>query len=247
MVRIDLNADLGEQPDSILDEQLMPFISSCNIASGGHVGNEETIIRTLTLACKHNVAIGVHPSFPDRKHFGRRQMNLSDEALETSLSEQITWVKALAGQVGASVRHVKPHGALYNISATNEKYARIIAHTVSKLDQKLLLYGMAHSRSEELAKTFDVPFVGEAFADRLYVGANELMNRNIKGAVLSEQDDVLDQVNDIVFFRRVKTEKGVVPVNAQTICLHSDTKGAVLLAKSIHQFIVSKGGQIVSF
>ncbi len=246
MVKIDLNADLGEQIHSDLDEAIMPFISSCNIASGGHAGNEETILRTIQLANEHGVSIGIHPSFPDKENFGRALVNISDQALTETLTEQIHLVKNVAEQKGATVTHVKPHGALYNLSARDERCASILAETIWKMAPNLRLFGLAHSISELKAKEFGLQFIGEAFADRRYKNRQALMSRKVEGAVLSNVEDVLTQVEDLVFNEQIKTAEGTYPLQADTICLHSDTEGAVFLAKSIHQFIVSKGGHISS-
>lgn len=244
---IDLNSDLGEQADSSLDREIMPYISSCNIACGSHAGNRDSILRTIELALNHNIIIGGHPSFPDRENFGREIIKISDRELADSLGEQIALIRTLAGQSGAEVTHIKPHGALYNLAAAEKKYARIVADVIQEIDPNLKLFGLAHSVSEEVAKSQGLKFIGEAFADRRYVGKNLLMSRKIAGAVLDDEREVLAQVENLVFKKKVEAMGGSIEIDAKTICLHSDTKGSVLLAKSIHTFIVDKGAQITSF
>ena len=123
MQTIDLNADLGEHPSSEIDEEIMPYISSCNIACGGHIGDEESVRRTITLARKFNVSIGAHPSYPDKENFGRKVMLISPEDLKQEIFKQIELVSRICKEENVALHHIKPHGALYNQAAKNEKIA----------------------------------------------------------------------------------------------------------------------------
>lgn len=245
-VSIDLNADLGEHPDIELDAQIMPFLSSCNIACGGHAGDSHSVKGTIQLATQHQVAIGAHPAFPDRENFGRQKMDISPEDLLATLTDQILLVKELAEAVGQKLHHIKPHGALYNLAAVNRETASLIAELVLSIDPQIKLYGLSHSLSEKVALEKGVHFVGEAFADRRYEKDGTLRNRKWEDAVIYQNEEVLDQVEDIVCNGRVCAQDVWLPIAAQTICLHGDTKGAVNLAKSIHEHLVTKGVTITS-
>ncbi|MEQ9402178.1 MAG: 5-oxoprolinase subunit PxpA [Cyclobacteriaceae bacterium] len=246
MITIDLNSDLGEQEDASLDERIMPFISSCNIACGGHAGDEASVKRTIDLAIKNNVAIGAHPGFPDRENFGREVMKIAPEKLIKSLKEQILLVKSMAEKAGKKLHHVKPHGALYNLAATDRATSALIGQVLLSINPVPKWYGLSHSVTEEVALELNIPFVGEGFADRRYEENRTLRSRKFEDAVLHEEQEVLDQVEKLAIEKKVNTVSEPQVIIAQTICLHSDTKGAVNLAKSIHDHLVNKGVSICS-
>lgn len=243
---IDLNSDLGEQLDAVLDEGIMPYISSCNIACGGHAGNEDSVRRTIKLAIKNDVAIGAHPGYPDRENFGRKIIEMDKADLEKTLRDQILLAKRLTEDAGKKLHHVKPHGALYNFAATDRDTSSLICELLLEIDPNIKLYGLAHSMSEEVAKEKNMNFVGEAFADRRYEPDKTLRNRKFGDAVLHEEKEVLEQVENITIDRYVLSSGKRLNVDAATICLHSDTKGSVNLAKSIHDYLVNKGVTITS-
>lgn len=243
---IDLNSDLGEQLDSVLDEGIMPYISSCNIACGGHAGSEGSVRRTIKLAIENEVAIGAHPGYPDPENFGREVMEIESGLLKESLRNQILLVKRLTEGEGKKLHHVKPHGALYNFSAMDKKTSSLICDLLKEIDPKIKLFGLAHSISEKVALEKGLTFVGEAFADRRYEKDRTLRSRKFENAVLHKELEVLDQVEKIALKSVVESEGELLHVKAKTICLHSDTKGAVNLAKSIHDHLVKKGVTITS-
>lgn len=245
-VTIDLNSDLGEQSDAVLDAGMMPYISSCNIACGGHAGDEGSVKRTIDLAIENKVAIGAHPGYPDRANFGRQVMEIEKDDLKKSLKEQILLAKKLTEEAGEKLHHVKPHGALYNMAAVQEATSLVICELLLEIDPTLKLYGLAHSVTQKIAKETCVNFVGEAFADRTYEPDRTLRNRKFSDAVLTKEQQVLDQVASIAIGKRVFSNGKPLEVHAETICLHSDTKGSVNLAKSIHHHLVSKGVKITA-
>ena len=245
-VKIDLNSDLGEHPDSTLDEQIMPFISSCNIACGGHAGDEDSVKKTIELAIENGVAIGAHPSFPDRENFGREILTMDNDQLSKSLKEQVLLVKALTERAGKKLHHVKPHGALYNLAAVDKETSRLISELILDIDPEIRLFGLANSVSEEVARELGVKFIGEAFADRRYEPDMTLRSRKLEDAVIHDVNEVLKQVEEIALNGRVYSNEKLLKVSAETICLHSDTKGAVNLAKSIHDHLVKKGTTIAA-
>ncbi|MEP1096714.1 MAG: 5-oxoprolinase subunit PxpA [Cyclobacteriaceae bacterium] len=246
VVKIDLNSDLGEQSDSILDEQIMPYISSCNIACGGHAGDENSVRRTIDLAIKNKVAIGAHPGFPDRENFGRVIMEIDPDALRKSLKEQMLLAKKLTEEAGQKLHHVKPHGALYNLASVDSEISRLIISVLKEIDPELSLYGLCHSETEKEAKAAGVPFIGEAFADRKYELDKTLRNRKHDDAMIHEEAEVLNQVENLTFHKRAFNGDTELSIDARTICLHSDTKGAVHLAKAIHDHLKGKGATITA-
>ena len=246
MIAIDLNSDLGEQADSILDEQIMPFISSCNIACGGHAGDKASVKRTIALAKKHEVAIGAHPSYPDRENFGRQIMEIEAEELMEHLDQQIRLVKELAEDAGQELHHVKPHGALYNLAAVDAEIAQLVVSVIQEIDPALKLYGLSHSEMEKEATYADAPFVGESFADRKYELDRTLRNRKYPDAVIVDEKKVLAQVENLVFQHVAYCNGNELEIYSQTICLHSDTEGAVNLAKAIYTHLENKGATITA-
>ncbi len=246
MATIDLNSDLGEQADPSLDEQIMPYISSCNIACGGHAGNEESVRQTIDLAIKNNVAIGAHPGFPDRENFGRKIMEIDPEALADSIKKQVSLVKRLTEEAGQEMHHVKPHGALYNLASVDADTSRLIINALLEIDRDIRLYGLSHSETEREAKEAKIAFVGEAFADRKYELDKTLRNRKFDDAMIHEEEEVLAQVENITFHQQVFNADTALGIDARTICLHSDTKGAVNLARAIREHLERKGATITA-
>lgn len=244
-LKIDLNSDLGEEVHGKLDEQIMPFISSCNIACGGHAGDEHTVERTVLLAKKHGVAIGAHPSYPDKENFGRQVLDIPQDKLRASLLDQMGLIQRLCEKHDLPLNHLKPHGALYHQVASDESLSAILCEVIEEVDPELKLYGMAHCRLESIACQHGITFVSEGFSDRKYHLDGSLMSRKQKGAVLTDQADVLKQVEELTINQRVYATKWI-PLKAETICLHSDTEGAVHLAKQIRRHLEGIGVQIIS-
>lgn len=242
---IDLNSDLGEHPGTSHDEHIMPFISSCNIACGGHVGNADSVEQTVERAIKYEVAIGAHPAFPDQENFGRKVIEIENDELASSIYEQIMLVKSMAESNGKELHHVKPHGALYNLAAANGEISKLIIDVVKRIDSKLKLYGLSHSTTQTVAEDEGIPFVGEAFADRKYESDLSLKSRKFDDAVISAEEEVLRQVEHLVLHKQVHSNEEWHKVESQTICLHSDTDGAIHLAEKIYNHLVKKGVHII--
>lgn len=236
---IDINADLGEQITQNSDAQIMPYISSCNIACGGHAGDDLSIAETINLALDHNVAIGAHPSYPDKENFGRKIMSISHEKLFKSLTSQLLLIQYLCEEHGTELKHVKPHGALYNAAAKDKSLAELICRLVKKVGSKIKLFGPPGSMIERTALKNNIPFVAEAFADRQYESDGSLRSRSLEGSVLSIEES-MRQAQEIAINNRVMSDDWI-PMKAQTICLHSDTNNAASLAKHINQTIRKSG------
>lgn len=247
--KIDLNCDLGEfygLYDERRDSKIMPYISSCNIACGFHSGDPVTIANTIKLALENDVAIGAHPSYPDLQGFGRRVMNLSAEELEACVLYQVAALKGMAESLGGELHHVKPHGALYNHAAEDEETAIGVVKAIVRIKDDMLIYAPAKSVLEEVAKDAGLKVRSEVFADRRYENDLSLRSRKLDGAVITNKEDVLKQLaaflDGIVY-----TYEGLdLPIEAETLCLHSDTEGAAELAKEIFDFLENHDVKITS-
>ena len=233
MATIDINCDMGE--DTGNDEAIMPFISSANIACGYHAGDEKTMWQTIEVAKKYNVSIGAHPSFFDKENFGRREINLSPEDIYELVTQQLLLFNEIAMSADARMYHVKPHGALYNISAKDASIAKAIARAVKDFDQHLLLYGLSGSYSISEAKTIGLKTASEVFADRTYSDDGKLTPRSQSNALIEVADKAISQVLQMIKQRTVTSISGkTIPITAETICIHGDGKYAVELATKIH-------------
>ncbi len=230
---IDLNCDMGE--GYATDALIMPFISSVNIACGSHAGDEETIKKTIKLALQFDVAIGAHPSYPDRENFGRKQIEMEEEALTSSIIEQIIAVKSIAESMGTTLKHIKPHGALYNQSGVSEKIATLIAKAVKRVDKNLCIYGLPNSESEKATKREGLLFYREGFADRTYQPNGSLTPRTEKNAMIENSDLGLYQVVNMINHNKVNPIYGdPIPIHINTVCIHGDADKALEFAKQIH-------------
>ena len=247
---IDLNCDLGEWKDkdgALKDESIMPYISSCNIACGGHIGDLNSMKTTISLAQKYGVAVGVHPSYPDRENFGRKVMDIPAKELEDILFDQISEFKSLVVEEGAGLHHVKPHGALYNQAAKDKATASAIISAVKRVDKSLPVYLPPGSVSEQMALESGLQVVQEVFADRAYEDDLTLMSRDKEGSVLHNISDVLAQLRSMVIGEKVLTASGCYkPIKARSVCLHSDTPGSVKLAENIYNYLKDYGVEIAA-
>jgi len=234
MQTIDLNCDMGEGMP--YDSALMPYISSASIACGYHAGDEATMKKTVELALKHNVAIGAHPGFADKKNFGRKNMFLKKEQYRALIIEQLSLFKNIADAFGTKLHHVKPHGALYNMAATDKMFAAIIAKAVKEFDDRLILYGLSGSYLIEEAKAIHLKTASEVFADRTYRDDGKLTPRNHRNALIKTEWDAIRQVMQMIKERTVTSvNRKTFPIIAETICIHGDGDHPVEFAKLIHQ------------
>ena len=240
---IDLNCDMGELipgTTSNFDAEIMPYISSCNVACGFHSGGPVLIEKTIRLALRHGVAIGAHPSYDDRENFGRTSMEVDHRELQAQLRYQISAVKGIAEAWGGRLHHVKPHGALYNDMVKKQDLSDAVVEAIYSIDPELVVFGMSGSVVEKVCKNRNVKFVNEVFSDRRYQGPVELRNRRFEDAVLHDTNEVLDQVDLFLrgYVKDYNEHRSSIPV--ESICLHSDTKGAVELAKAIYKFLADQ-------
>jgi UPF0271 protein len=239
--RIDINCDLGEGGGA--DEALMPFISSANIACAGHAGDLATMRATLVLAQRHGVAMGAHPGFLDREHFGRREVVMTTDALVACVVAQVHALQAVARAVGATVRHVKLHGALYHRVSGDAVLAEALIRGLREQTPLRILYVLAGSELERVARLAgDFIVVPEVFADRTYRSDGSLTPRSWPGSVLVDVDAAIAQVLGMIRRGVVGTiDGGEVRVTTGTVCLHGDAAHAVVLARALRQALAAAG------
>ena len=231
-MQIDLNCDLGEGMQT--DEQIIPLISSANIACGFHAGDSITMKQTIASCIQHHVSIGAHPSWPDKENFGRMEMQLSAIELYNIISEQLNIISQLIHEQGGKLAHVKPHGALYNQSAKDPSIALTIAKAVKDFDASLLLFGLSGSHSISEAEKIGLYTVNEVFSDRTYQDDGSLTPRSQPNALIEDEDIAVNQALQMITQQTVTARSGkIIPIIADTICLHGDGTHAVRFAKAI--------------
>lgn len=233
-----LNSDVGEEAG--FDVEIMPYISLCNIACGVHAGSEKVIRETIDLAMEHDVKIGAHPSYPDRKNFGRSVMKISSEDLVNTITDQIMSVKYWAEKAGGKLYHVKPHGALYNEAVKNEEAAKNIIKSIKNIDKSILLISPKESVISYLSNGV-IEVVSEVFADRNYNNDLSLVSRLETEAVITNPKKVLDHVLRMITEKKIKTKRGAeVSVVFDTICVHGDNPKSVEILRYIYKELLGK-------
>lgn len=241
--QIDLNADVGEGINN--EAFMMPYISSCNIACGGHAGNEETMLKVLELAKEYEVKVGAHPAFPDKENFGRVKIEMPREELFKSLKLQVYTLIELSAKVGCRVAHLKPHGALYNLAVNDYDYAEIIINVILDINPDLKLYAPHKSVVAQLAKKSGVGVIFEGFADRSYNNDLTLVNRAQLDAVIVNPEKICNRVLKMITEHQVETIFGLLkPITVNTICVHGDTNNAIEILRQLHEFLISKNIKI---
>jgi UPF0271 protein len=242
-VTIDLNSDVGEGAGD--DGVIIPLVTSVNVACGFHAGDPGTIRQTLRLAKRHGVAVGAHPSYPDREGFGRRHMARQPEAVEGDLLYQLGALAALCRAEGVALHHVKPHGALYNAAAGDLTLAAAVARAVLAFDPSLLVVCLAGSPMAGLVRGLGLACAEEAFADRGYTPGGALQPRDQPGALIEAPDQVAARALRMAQERTVVAVDGtVVAVAADTLCLHGDTPGAARMAAAVRAKLLAAGVEL---
>ncbi len=242
---VDLNCDLGEGAGE--DERILPFVSSVNVACGFHAGDPSTIRATVRLAARHGVAVGAHPSYPDRAGFGRTPMDRAPGLVQDDVVYQVAALRAFCAAEGVPLVHVKPHGALYNAAAQDRALAGAIGRAVREVDPGLVVVCLAGSPMADVLRGLGLRCAEEAFADRGYTAQGTLVPRGRPGALVQDPDAVAGRVAAMARDRRVASVDGTpVAVPADTICLHGDTPGAAELARSIRARLAAEGVEVRS-
>jgi UPF0271 protein len=250
-MKIDLNCDTGEGFGVYrlgCDEEIIPLVTSVNIACGFHASDPVNMYNTVKLAKKYGVAVGVHPSYPDLTGFGRRALAATPEEVKADVIYQIGALKGFCLAEGVSLQHVKAHGALYNVADKDISVATAIAEAVKAVDPGLYMVCLSQSAMIEAAQKVGVRYVEEAFADRAYTREGNLVSRRLEGSVIHDPALVAQRVVRMVKEKAVTSIDGVeVALNAETICLHGDTPGAVAIARTIREALTAAGVKLQAF
>lgn len=232
---MDINCDLGEGIGN--DQEIMAYLDSCNIACGGHAGDAESMRDTLMMAKEHGVKIGAHPSFVDRDHFGRKELEVPKQLLKLQLLEQISELDEIAASIGMRLHHVKPHGALYNLAAKSEDMAESIIEVMQELNNDIFLYVPFNSVIEKLARQRGISICVEVFADRNYNDDFSLVSRTAPDAIIDDPEEIKCRVEEMIRKQCVTSvNKLTKKVDIDTICIHGDHVNAVQIAKLLYDF-----------
>lgn len=242
---IDVNSDLGESEESLADGtdfELMRYITSANVACGGHAGDEHTMRETVRIAKQLNVAVGAHPGYPDRDNFGRLESPMSATEIEATVRDQIAALAEVAEPLGVSLVHCKPHGALYHAANKSAEVAAAIGRAVLESDEQLIMVGQVGSSILTLWEAMGLSCAAEAFADRAYEPSGILRSRTLAGALLDDPAKAAQQALDIAIRHvAVATDGSELKVAADTICIHSDTPGSVAIARAVSERLKQGG------
>ena len=249
--RVDLNCDLGESIGSDTlehDALIMRSITSANVACGFHAGDATVMRDTSRLALEQRVAVGAHPGFPDRAGFGRRPRDASPSEVEKIVADQVAALSGVVAAEGGRLRHVKPHGALYNMAAEDRRLADAVARGIASVDANLVLFGLSGSCLLEAGRAAGLVVASEVFADRAYDRHGRLVSREIPGAVIDDTSTVLTRAVEMVIEGQVAAMTGeTVALTAETMCVHGDTKGAADLAAAIRRGLDAAGVEVAPF
>ncbi|MBB3610350.1 5-oxoprolinase subunit PxpA [Rhizobium sp. BK602] len=251
MASIDLNSDLGESYGAWSmgdDTAMLAVASSANIACGFHAGDPVGILRTVRSAIEQGVSIGAHVSYPDRVGFGRRDMDVASAELVADVIYQIGALKGIAAAAGGHVGYVKPHGALYNRIAHDPRQGKDVVDAIKAIDPSLVLMGLANAPILDLARKAGLAVVAEAFADRAYTPDGQLVSRREPGAVLHDPEVIADRMLQLVREGTLQAIDGsTIRLEAQSICVHGDSPGAVAIAQQIRRRFEAEGILVQSF
>lgn len=249
-MRLDINCDLGEGFGNYrygADEEIAPYISSANIACGYHAGDPAVMSRTVALAKKHGVAVGAHPSFPDLLGFGRRELAATPAEVRDYVTYQVGALWAFCRAHGVPLRHVKAHGAVYNMAARDPQLATAVAEGVARVDPGLIFVGLASSCLIAAGHRAGLPTAAEAFADRAYNADGSLVSRRLPGAVINDPAAVAARVARMAREGLVEAvDGGEVRVDPDTVCVHGDTPGAAELAKALRAGLAKEGVRVLA-
>lgn len=249
LCQLDLNSDMGERDTAeglALDAALMPLITSVSIACGGHAGSRDLMRRTASVAQQHGVAMGAHPGLPDRETFGRADRPVRASEVRALVTEQVTTCGDILKTEGVTLRHVKPHGALYTMAARNQEIAEAIVTAVREIDGSLLLYALAGSMLARVGKAAGLQVIQEGFADRAYRTDGRLVSRSEPGAVIDDQDRVREQLRQLLDETVMTVERTLIPMSIHSLCLHSDTPQALALARVIREELQRSGIEVMA-
>lgn len=248
MYYVDLNSDLGESFGNYklgMDEEILQYVSSANVACGWHAGDALVMESTVALAKQFGTAVGAHPGFPDLMGFGRRNMAVTPEEAKVYVKYQLGALQAFAKSAGIPIQHVKPHGALYNMAAVDEKLARAMAEAVYEVDKNIIFMGLAGSKMITAAEEIGLRAASEVFADRAYNDDGTLVSRKLPGAVIKDKDLAIKRVVRMVKEGKVESINGKdIDIKADSICVHGDNPKALEFVKNIRETLLAEGVEI---
>ena len=248
MYCIDLNCDLGESFGAYKigkDEDIIPLITSANVACGAHAGDPDVMAKSADLCKSCGISMGAHPGFFDLMGFGRRNMAVSPAEAKNLIIYQVGALDAFAKSRGISLSHVKPHGALYNMAAKDERLAMAIAEGIYSYNPKLILLGLSGSEMLRAAEKIGLPYAGEVFADRAYEDDGTLVARSKPGAMIKDEEEAVSRVIRMIKEHRVTSISGKdVEISPDSVCVHGDSEKALLFVRKIREALISEGIQI---
>lgn len=245
MIKVDLNCDMGESFGNYkcgLDEEVIRYISSANVACGFHASDPVVMSDTVSIAKETGVSIGAHPGFQDLVGFGRRNMTVSPKEAKTLIQYQIGALMAFLAANNMKLCHVKPHGALYNMAAKDLELATAICEGIKEVDEDLIVLGLPNSMMEKAAKECGLTFAKEVFADRAYEEDGSLVKRSLPGSVITDEEEAVKRVVSMVKYGKVRAITGKeIDVCADSICVHGDGVKAVEFVKKIRERLITEG------
>ena len=245
MYKIDLNCDLGESYGAYhlgMDEEIIPLISSANVACGFHAGDFNTMAKTAKFCAESGISMGAHPGFPDLQGFGRRNMNLSPAEVQNLITYQVGALSAFCRSAGVRLCHVKPHGALYNMAAKDPALAKAICQGIYSFDPSLILLGLSGSEMLKQAKEIGLPYAAEVFADRAYEDDGTLVARSKPGAMITDEDEAVRRVVRMILEHKVTSINGKeIEICPDSVCVHGDSAKALLFVKKIRAALEAAG------
>ncbi|MGL5312630.1 MAG: LamB/YcsF family protein [Peptostreptococcaceae bacterium] len=251
MYKVDINCDCGESYGRYklgLDEEVIKFITSANIACGFHAADPTVIEKTVKLAKENNVSIGAHPGFPDLMGFGRRNMDISYEEAKAYIKYQIGAMYAFCKCENIRLSHVKPHGAFYNMAVKSEELAIAICEAIYEFDKEIILLAPYNSEMIKAAKQVGIKYAKEVFADRAYEEDGSLVSRNKDGAMIHDENEAINRIIDMIKNNRVKTITGnYIDIGVDSICVHGDNVKALEFVKKIKEKLIDENISIVPF
>lgn len=249
MTKIDLNSDLGESFGRYSlgrDSEIIPLVSSVNIACGFHAGDPDVMAKTVTLAEEAGIGVGAHPGFPDLQGFGRRKMAMKPAEVKNMITYQVGALMAFTSN--KKLQHVKPHGALYNMAATDHDLAVAICEGIKQVDPDLPIYGLANSELIKAAQEVGIPYAQEAFGDRNYNADGTLVSRSLPNAVIKDPQEVAKRVKTMIKNEEIIAVDGTkIPLKPDSICVHGDNQQALNIVSELRATLIDAGIEIIPF
>lgn len=240
MYFVDLNSDLGE--GAAFDSQIIPLITSANIACGFHAGDSDIMNSTVKLCKANSVSFGAHPGYPDKENFGRTAMNLTPDEVYNITLYQLGALSAFAKANGVRLRHIKPHGAMYNSAAKDLDLALAIANAVKDFDETLILLALSGSKMIEAARSVGIKYASEVFADRAYEADGSLRKRTLEGSMITDENEAISRVIRMIKEGKVTAYTGEdVPIEAHSVCVHGDGEKALDFVRALNVAFAENG------